>query len=236
MKNKSTLIIANWKSHKTKSEVEAWLEVYEKQFDNQEMSNYLTKKTVVICPPMPDLMLVFNKLLDWKKRKPFFLGVQDVSQFPAGKYTGAVSTLNLEGFEVRYAIVGHSERRRHFAETHQDVANKVIQCIEAGITPVVCVDDEYITQQATAIDQKYSSKCVVAYEELGAIGTGKSEPLDHVTTVFSQIKKSFGDVPVLYGGSVNEKNVSSYIEVCDGVLVGTASLDANIFSELVKMA
>ncbi|HEX7017488.1 MAG TPA: triose-phosphate isomerase family protein, partial [Patescibacteria group bacterium] len=164
------LIIANWKSHKTREDVQKWIEVFEEKSDQLP-----TGIEVAIAPPMPSLMFVSNRLLAKDKHSQTKLAVQDLSPFPAGAYTGAVSTTNLVGFGVKYAIVGHSERRRYFHETHQDVANKVAQAIDNNITPIVCVDDEYIADQAAAIDRQYLDKCMVAYEELGAIGTGHSE-------------------------------------------------------------
>ncbi|NCO31390.1 triose-phosphate isomerase, partial [bacterium] len=74
------------------------------------------------------------------------------SPFPVGKYTGATAASQLASLGVKYAIVGHSERRRYFSEDNTQVANKVRQCVEAGIIPIVCVDDEYVSTQAAAID------------------------------------------------------------------------------------
>lgn len=223
------LIIANWKSHKTREEIVQWMDAYE-----AELEKVTFGVEVAIAPPMPSVMFVSNRLLAKVRYPMMSLAVQDLSPFPAGKYTGAVSTINLQGFNVKYAIVGHSERRRHFHETHQDVANKVMQAVENGITPIVCVDDEYIGDQAAAIDRQYLEKCIVAYEELGAIGTGKNEPVDHVQEVFQRIKTVFGEVKVIYGGSVEADNVQQYVDISDGVLVGTASLDVSHFISLIN--
>lgn len=222
-------IIANWKSHKSREEVEKWLDGYQEKLIN------VGENQVVIAPPMPALMFVSNRLLQPELRHTK-LGVQDLSPFPAGAYTGAVSARNLEGFKVSYAILGHSERRRYFHETHQEVANKVDQALSAGIKPIVCVDDEYITEQAAAIPAEQRSKCLVAYEDLAAIGTGKNTDLKQVQENFSVIRDAFGQVPLIYGGSVNSSNVSEYLAHCDGVLVGTASLDVDDFLAVVHAA
>ena len=124
-------VIANWKSNKSRGEAENWMDGFE-NIKVQSASQQTDVKTI-ICPPMPSLMFVSNKLLDREKFANVHLGVQDISPFPAGKYTGAVSARNLDGFGVAYAIVGHSERRQFFHETHQDVANKVAQCVDNGI-------------------------------------------------------------------------------------------------------
>jgi len=214
-------LIANWKSHKNIEEIEAWFSIF--KLDSQP------NKEVIICPSFSSLSQVSTK----NNGDKFKLGVQDISPFPAGAYTGAVSALNLKGFGVKYAIVGHSERRRYFHETHQEVANKVALCLENKITPIVCVDDEYITAQAAAIEKIHLKKCIVAYEELGAIGTGHNQPLEHVLKINQVIKANFSDVPVIYGGSVNPTNAKMYLDNTDGVLVGTASLDPQDFMAII---
>lgn len=213
-------IIANWKSNKTLAEIETWFEQFKPQSHD---------KKVIVAPCFAGLLKAHEL-----KNDQVDLAVQDVSPFPAGAYTGAVSTINLQGLDIKYAIVGHSERRKYFHETHQDVANKVAQCVENNIIPIVCVDDEYISDQAAAIDDQYLEKCIVAYEELGAIGTGANEPIEHVLKVKDLIISAFGQVPVIYGGSVTPANATEYLAKMDGVLVGGASLDAEKFASIVS--
>lgn len=217
-------IVANWKSNKNLVEAQSWADGFAGfDFDHE-------KSKIIIAPPSPFLETVRAKLHD-----RVFLASQDISPYPAGSYTGAVSARNLSGL-AEYAIVGHSERREYFSENHQQVANKVEQAISLGIIPIVCVDSGYISEQAMAIDSDLLSKCIVAYEPLSAIGTGNNVPVSDVTEVTSQIKQKFGDVPVIYGGSVTRENVSEYLLVCDGVLVGGVSLDLSEFISLIKMA
>lgn len=214
-------IIANWKSHKNLEQVKDWFDHF--NFTKSD------DKEVIIAPPFVSLFLA-------KEFRPsgVTLATQDISSFPAGAYTGAVSALNLEGLGVKYAIVGHSERRRYFHESHIDVANKVAQCLDNNITPIVCVDDEYITDQAHAIEEQYLTKCMVAYEDLSAIGTGHNMPLESVLKAQELIKSAFGDVRVIYGGSVTPENAKDYLDNTDGVLVGGASLDAEQFGEILQ--
>jgi triosephosphate isomerase len=220
-------IIANLKSNKSRAEMDTWLNEL-KHVEGQTFST-------IICPPMPSLMMVADFLADHSFNSTF-LGVQDISPYSAGAYTGAVSGRNLEGFGVRYAIVGHSERRRYFHETNQDVANKVSQCLENSITPVVCVDSEYIQAQANAIKTEELSRCLVAYEPLAAIGSGENQPVTEVEPIVKQIRQIFGIQSVIYGGSVKPDNVADYLTMTDGVLVGTDSLDAKIFSQIISNA
>ncbi|MBU0579207.1 triose-phosphate isomerase [Patescibacteria group bacterium] len=219
----SKLFVANWKSNKTLEEVRQWMDDFKVELnDDQE---------IVIAPPYPFLSLVADKIKDLPGVS---LAVQNLSSFPAGSYTGEVCVRNLEGLGVKYAIVGHSERRRYLKESHQDVANKVSQALNNGITPIVCIDQDYMEDQAQLIESDLLSQCVVAYEPLVAIGTGENAPVKEVAKVVKEIKEVFGEVPVLYGGSVSPDNVILYLEITDGVLVGGASLDVGVFAELIK--
>lgn len=229
------LIIANWKSNKTREEVVQWMDEFGEAMRVSQATRTM-RTDVVICPPMPSLMFVSNRLLDRQLFAGVALGVQDLSPFAAGSYTGAVSTRNLEGFDVRYSIVGHSERRRYFHETAQDIANKVEQCLEAGITPIVCVDQEQIEDQAAALDPKHFAKLVVAYEPVEHIGTGVAQEVSEVLTMMTRLRAAFPESRVIYGGSVNPENLenfSSQSEI-EGFLVGTASLSAADFYEMIQ--
>ncbi len=223
-------VVANWKSNKSREDVINWMDRFEEKIKDMEHPS----ARVVLCPPMPDVWFLSNRLLDRKLYADIFLGVQDLSPYPAGSYTGAVSTVNLDGFRVKYAIVGHSERRRHFQETSQEVARKVQECVEKEMTPIVCVDEPYLLEQAEALEKKHLEKCMVAYEPLEAIGTGDNAPVEKVVEMVERIHQLFGEVPVLYGGSVDSKNVAEYLAVSDGVLVGRASLDVEEFTRMIE--
>lgn len=224
-------VIANWKSNKTFESAQSWLS----EFSQAVVKPWSDQLQVVVAPPLSLLQVVAEKKQLNPITQQLVLGVQDISPFAAGSYTGAVAGENLSNFpsSVSVAIVGHSERRRYFKETHQDAANKVARCLELGITPVVCVDDEYIAAQAAAIASEHLDKCVVAYEELGAIGTGNNEPVERVAELVQRIKVAFGEIPVLYGGSVKPANAGDYATICSGVLVGGASLRADSFAQIV---
>jgi triosephosphate isomerase len=225
----SKLIIANWKSHKNLAEAGEWLT----EFADSGVTGSADTLTVAIAPsfPLVSNVATFLQSLSLSKIK---VAVQDISPFPPGAYTGAVAAPTLQGLGITYAILGHSERRKYFHETHQEVANKVDQALQAGIIPVVCVDDEYVTQQASAIRPDVLSECVVAYEDLESIGTGKNKDPDMVARVTAMIKEAFGPVKVLYGGSVSVSNIATYLEITDGVLVGTHSLVAQDFISLLR--
>jgi triosephosphate isomerase len=222
-------VIGNWKSNKGYTDATNWVG----QFNDSIITIPSEEVVMAVAPSFYVVDAVMQKRKEYPKLANLEIAVQDISPFNAGSYTGAVAAGNL-GLGVGYAIVGHSERRRYFHETHQDVANKIARCVEVNITPIVCVDDEYISDQAAAIDAAHLSQCIVAYEELGAIGTGENESAEHVAEVVARIKKVFGEVPVLYGGSVKPGNADQYVDICDGVLVGGASLEAAQFAQIVS--
>ncbi|MCB9800575.1 MAG: triosephosphate isomerase [Pseudomonadales bacterium] len=219
------LVIANWKSHKTLPEVKHWIDEFEDKLDTSLVKDAVD---IVIAPSDLYIAEVADEL-----DTVVALGAQDVSPYPTGKYTGATAASQLASMGVKYAIVGHSERRQYFGEDYVQVANKVEQCIDAGITPVVCVDDEYVSAQAAAIRPELHSNCVIAYEALSAIGTGNTMNPAHVADVRDTIKEVFGDVPVLYGGSVTSSNVTEYAKINDGWLIGGASLTLENFWALL---
>lgn len=223
-------IFANWKSNKNRKDAELWMNEFDKHQAHFSANEDLK---IVIIPSMPLLMFISNRLLDRKKHPQVYLGVQDISPYPAGSYTGAVSTHNLDGFNVKYSLLGHSERRHYFGESDQIVANKVELALEAEITPVICVDEGYIETQANLIDKKLREQCIIAYEPISAIGTGDEMGQAKVKEVVERIKKAFGNVEVIYGGSVDGDNINEYLEVCDGVLVGGACLKVEEFKRLV---
>jgi len=221
------LIVANWKSHKSPVQAAAWLAEYTPLVSGAQVD-------VVLVPAFPLLSSVQAHLT--QLHSSLLLGMQDISPFPPGSYTGAVVAENVIGLGVKYVIVGHSERRRYFRETHQDVANKVDQVLEAGLTPIVCVDDDYVRLQAAAIPENHLSQCIVAYEPLASIGNGHNQPVSEVVPVVQRIRDVWGQVPVLYGGSVEPHNVGEYLAIVDGVLVGHASLEAQTFAAMVTAA
>jgi triosephosphate isomerase (TIM) len=218
------LIVANWKSNKTAQEADHWMD----EFKHVRVPD---SGRVVITPSFPLLPTV---QLATQTMKNVAVGTQTISTFSAGSYTGAVSARNLLGFDVTHAIVGHSEQRRYFHTTNQDVARQVDQCLINDIVPIVCIDENELARQADAIPSDQLRSCVVAYEPVDAIGSGNNAPVDEVREMHDRIRVVFGNVPVLYGGSVNPSNAAEYALVADGFIVGTASLDVHEFIEVVK--
>lgn len=208
----------------------------------------------------PTMLAVQSMSLQINHRQ-FKLGAQNFYWRDHGAYTGEVSATQLRGL-VKYALVGHSERRHIFHEHARDLGRKVQAAIRNGIRPVLCVGETageraYGETQDILHDQLIAglanvtsedmAEVIIAYEPVWAIGTGdNATPADvnvAVREVRRQVRDLFGgkvakDTPVLYGGSVSLENAASYLalEDVDGLLIGGASLDSHQFAGIVELA
>ncbi len=210
---------------------------------------------VAVCVPAPYLAQV--QML--RAGAPLELGAQDVSAHAAGAYTGEVSAAMLREFGVRYAIVGHSERRQYHGETDALVAEKAKAALAGGITPIVCVGETLAEREADRTEEVVKrqlaavihvnghciSEIVVAYEPVWAIGTGKTATPEQAQQVHALLRKQLGAatshaqrVQILYGGSMNAANAASLLAQpdIDGGLIGGASLKAPDFLQIIAAA
>lgn len=230
------LVIANWKATKTKQEATEWVSAFSRQrFPSKDIH-------VVICPPVVSLYTVYDQLQ--KTTFPFqvSVGVQDLSAYPDGTYTGEV-TARMVSTIATHAILGHSERRRWFCETSQRVAMKVEQSLYHHIAPVVSVDRDNWRTQLGQFSDDVLEQLVVMYEPPEAIselddstGRGQASDLTDVEAIATLIKAIANGIPVLYGGSVKGKSVGRYTDssLLSGVVVGTASMDVDEFTTLIN--
>lgn len=204
--------------------------------------------------------LSLHDIVDILRGTSVAVGAQNVSWSPAGAYTGAVSAYLVKDIGCRYAIVGHSERRYIFGEHDDDVRKKVDACLSAGLIPVVCVGEtkedvdagkrQYrVKKQLMKIFDELSlneGQVIVAYEPVWAISDGgvgvpcSPADADDMQGWMKQELSQYTDVsvPILYGGSVDAKNVVSYLsrDAIDGVLVGSASTKRPEWSALIRAA
>ena len=190
-----------------------------------QISNY---QEVIVCPSYTLLPILKSYILNHKSK--IELGAQDISAYPQGAYTGEVNGKQIAEF-AKYVLIGHSERREYFKETEDMVAKKVHMALKNNIKPIVCVENE-----ETPIPLGVA---LVAYEPVGAIGSGNADTPDNAESVAKAIKETHKQVMgVLYGGSVTAENVKSFTaqEHIDGVLVGKASLDPQVFSRIIQNA
>ncbi|MGP1629268.1 MAG: triose-phosphate isomerase [Giesbergeria sp.] len=187
------------------------------------------------------------------------VAAQDVSQHEAGAFTGEVAAAMLHDFGVRYALVGHSERRQFHAETDAVVAEKAQRALAAGVTPIVCVGETLAEREAGQTDAvvrrqlaavihvvgRCISEVVVAYEPVWAIGTGKTATPAQAQEVHAALRTQLaaatanaGAMRLLYGGSMNAANAAELLaeQDIDGGLVGGASLKAADFLAIIAAA
>ncbi|MBU0476523.1 triose-phosphate isomerase [Patescibacteria group bacterium] len=245
------LIIANWKMNpETLAEAKELFTLVKRGVKNVKNAE------VVICPPFPYLSIINNKLSLVK------LGAQDCFLEEKGAFTGEVSPVMLKDLGCKYVIVGHSERRRYFGETDEMVNKKLKAILKIKLKPILCIGETRKQREKgevqsvlksqlegglAEISKKEIQNTIIAYEPIWAIGTGKSCDTNTAMSMSLLIKKIIGqlynrgalkNLKILYGGSVNSKNVKDFIKEAqiEGVLVGGASLDAKEFIQLVKNA
>lgn len=214
------------------------LKMYMNSQENLNFINAFKNDDVIVCPS--SVYIPFYLTANFK------VGAQNVAQFENGAYTGEVSAKQLNNLNVGYSLVGHSERRSLFNDC---VSQKVNQCLENNILPIVCIGETYAQYMKgetevvlkRQIDEFMSDKdLIIAYEPIWAIGTGKTADNDTIekTTLF--IKKYVLDkykvnVLVLYGGSVNENNIKKLNDLSiDGYLVGSACTKLDSFRKMIE--
>lgn len=218
---KKPIIIANWKANKTTQEAIAWF-----QHLADIRGQLADDKVVVICPGFHLLSTVKTQIQHFNL--VFNVGAQDISSFSAGAHTGEVPAEFAREFAT-YVLIGHSERREQLHELDELLERKVRLALPSGLQVIYCVRglEDVIPQGVT----------LVAYEPVGAIGSGQPDTPENAQDVAEQIKQNYPQVQaVIYGGSVSAENVSLYTSqaAIDGVLVGGASLDAASFSEIIR--
>lgn len=183
-------------------------------------------KQVVICPPFT-LLTIF-------KDSGLPLCAQNISPYPEGGYTGEIAASMLKNL-VQYVLIGHSERKKYFQETTEDVNNKLIQAKNNNLTPLLCVSNEAEIDNYVNI-AKEIEKIFILYEPVFAIGTGNPDTPENADSVCQKIKSKLLSCQFLYGGSISKDNIRGFSEKnnIDGVVVGKNSLDPQHFFEIVK--
>ncbi|MCY3975423.1 MAG: triose-phosphate isomerase [Simkaniaceae bacterium] len=250
MMRKRTFIVGNWKMHKTGAEAETFMDALLDEMPAPPC-------TVYIASPLTALA----RVAEIAEGSGVSIGAQNVSAFDEGAYTGEVSARMVKETSSLFALIGHSERRRLFAEDDHTVRKKLIRALVADLRPLLCVGEteeertEHRTEEVlerqlmTALDGVSDAdfrKVIIAYEPVWAIGSGRSASPETAqqTHAFcrSVLKKRFGnpaiDTPLLYGGSVNPETVRDLIVQpdIDGALVGGASLDVDAFIAIIHNA
>jgi triosephosphate isomerase len=247
------IMAGNWKMHHTHLEAIQVVQKLSYQLDEKDYDGC----EVVVCPAFTALRSVQTVLE--ADRIPIALGAQDVHWKEQGAFTGEVSPVMLAKLNVSYVIVGHSERRELFGETDETVNLKLKAVLEHGMSPIVCVGETLDEREAGRTDTKVSGqiqaafagvrgedplRCVVAYEPIWAIGTGRNATPEDAGATIAVIRQTLrelykGDadeIRIQYGGSVKPGNIADLMAMpeIDGALVGGASLDPVDFSRVIK--
>ena len=254
MTERKPLMAGNWKMNHNHLEAIQVVQKLSYRLDDKDYD----KTDVVVCPPFTALRSV-QTTIDGDRLK-IGLGAQNCFWEPSGAYTGEVSAPMLAKLNVKYVIVGHSERREIFGESDEWVAKKLRAVLGAGMSPILCVGETLDERDQGATEQKVRGqveaalnglttedalRCVVAYEPIWAIGTGRNaSPEDANSTIGvirSHIRGGLGDevangIRILYGGSVKPGNIADLMAMSeiDGGLVGGACLDPDDFARIVR--
>lgn len=247
------IIAANWKMNpKTVQEAEDIVKYLIENFEPKDVQ-------LIIFPPF----LYFCHLRDelGKDADKFDWGAQDIFWENSGAYTGEISPSMLKSFWVEYVLVGHSERRLNLGETDEIINKKVKAALKNDIIPILLVGEkekgdfaqdiliDQLTRDLDGLSKEDIAKVIVAYEPVWAISTNKNAEADDPDSTIEKIKmikdilvkisdeETVSRINILYGGSVNSKNVASFLEKPEigGAVVGGASIKKEEFLEMLKI-
>lgn len=243
------IIAGNWKMNKTKKEAVALVsDLKDKVSANHEVD-------IVVCPPFTVLDAVFAAIAGSNIK----LGAQNVYFEKEGAFTGELAPAMLKDIGCDYVIIGHSERRLILGESNEQVNKKIKASLGEGLTPIVCMGEtleqresgnpeEVVKRQFAGsfkdIAQEEILKCIIAYEPVWAIGTGKTATPDQANEMHAFIRKLLKEsydnqvaeeLRIQYGGSVKPGNIKDLMagEDIDGALVGGASLEVGSFLSIL---
>ncbi|MEO6121228.1 MAG: triose-phosphate isomerase [Acidimicrobiales bacterium] len=248
------LLSGNWKMHHNHLEAIAVLQRLSYALRDEDYEAV----DVSVHPPFTDLRSL-QVVID-ADRLRIALGAQNCHWEAKGAFTGEVSPTMLAKMDVRYVIVGHSERRELFGETDRDVNQKATAVFAAGMTPIMCVGETLAEREAGHAEAKVQGQVpsglaglspqqvgsmVIAYEPIWAIGTGRTATAGDAQAMCATIRASVAEaagaeaaasVRIQYGGSVKPANTAELMAQpdIDGALVGGASLDSEEFSRIVR--
>lgn len=226
------IFAANFKTNHTRASTEKYIETLKEKLFVKKPED-----KVYIFPPATALN---------SYEGDFTIGAQNAYPTLNGAYTGEIGVEQLEEFGIKTILIGHSERREHLDESQEKVAQKFTFFKEQGYEILYCIGEpleireqgdeavmEYLLAQFDGIDITYTN-LIIAYEPIWAIGTGRSATAEEIASTHEALKKIV-QKPLLYGGSAKPANIKEITSIrgVDGVLVGSASLDAESFSKMI---
>lgn len=243
---------ANWKMNLTYEEGEELLDTILNE--NIVLPEH---QRVVFAVPFPYLVMAHHKVA---AKNNYFAAAQNCSDKNSGAYTGEVSAVMLRSIDIKYCVIGHSERREYFNEHNHTLAQKAALCLQNGITPIFCCGEPLGIREAGGqngfvekqlqdglfhFSDSQIRQVVIAYEPIWAIGTGKTATSAQAQEMHAHIRAvlaaKYGqatadEIPILYGGSVKGANARELFHCpdVDGGLVGGASLQAVEFMTIIR--
>lgn len=222
-------VIANWKSYKRFEDAKKWLDEF------AGIYNAVDGLQVIIAPTFLSLEKVAEYIRELDLRN-VSLAAQDVSPFPKGSYTGAIAADLLKDM-AEYVIVGHSERKRYFHETNLDIGNKVLETVDAGLVPIVCIDKPYAMSQLTALNDIDTDDVILAYGPADALTSRIPESPEKVREAVEFISQVHPKWSIVYGGALQPDNAATYASIpgVSGLFSGSASLDATTFAAIIQI-
>ena len=223
------------------------------------MSEEIQKKPLEVLLAVPFTAIKSSK--DHAEGSSIHIGAQNMNDATSGAFTGEVAADMLKDAGAEFVLLGHSERRKFFLESNEFINRKVLRALESDLQPLLCIGEtfsereenkteEVLTKQIQECLQGVSiekaSKLVLCYEPVWAIGTGKAAIAEDVSKTHTFIRTLLSEmfsrdvsqkIPLLYGGSVSEKNAESFLleKNIDGLLIGSASLHAETFAKIIEL-
>ncbi len=237
IQNFKKIIIANWKLNGS-------IQFAKNYIKNIDFVSSTDGKNLIVCPPVP--------LIPYLKSDKFYIGAQDTSIYNLGAFTGEISSKLLKEVGCDFSLVAHSERRKIFNESNDDILDKIENLISSNIIPIFCIGenleqrkenltkdilkDQILSSLPSKIDQ---NKIIIAYEPVWSIGTGLIPKIEEILEIHDFIKNDIfknSNLKVVYGGSVKAENYKSIIDerLVDGLLVGGASINLDEFNQIIK--
>ncbi|MBL0721268.1 MAG: triose-phosphate isomerase [Sulfurovum sp.] len=228
------IFAGNFKTNHTRNSTELYINDL-----NQKIKDNPTGNDIYIFPP---LMAIDHYETSAN------IGVQNAYPTQNGAFTGEIGLEQLEEFNIKTILIGHSERREYLQESQEIVSSKFNFFKEHNFTIIYCIGEplavremgndevmKYLLAQFEGIDRSYEN-FIVAYEPIWAIGTGRSATVEEISSTHRSLKKIVNK-PLLYGGSAKPANIQDIITIdgVDGVLVGNASLDIDSFYKMINI-
>ncbi len=251
-KHRKKIIAGNWKMNTSVAESEQLAGDIKRILADRRDAD------IVLCPPFTSLKVVSDVISD----TPIKLGAQNMHWEKDGAYTGEVSANMLRTLYCHYVILGHSERRAYFHETNAIVNKKVQAALAGNLIPIVCVGETLeerdagreqavvkaqVEESLAGLDAERLRKCIIAYEPVWAIGTGRVASPEQAQEIHAYIRAVLSGMAgadvaqsmrIQYGGSMKPTNAAELLAQpdIDGGLIGGAALEARSFAEIVQAA